>query len=262
MDLNKQLQGQWYGVLSAFIDPGFLRDRHGPCPGCGGTDRFRWDDRDGKGTFYCGGGGEPVSGDGFALLNHVCGWDFKHAANEVERVMGVDKRNQKIPTSYLKPAPKPAKTADYAKRLWEAANLDDSYVAAHPYALAKGIPHACGAGRGRATGKVIGQGADCLIIPMRTIKGVLTGVECIGAPGEKTPKQTFGKKGLLILGNTLDKTLSVYITEGWADAVSVWKAFGNVVVIAVFGNYQRQKQLSAALNNHNPNRDYIVVRDA
>ncbi len=47
--------------------------RHGPCPGCGGRDRFRLlpEDTD-KGAWICGQGGEPTGGDGFSLLVH-CG---------------------------------------------------------------------------------------------------------------------------------------------------------------------------------------------
>ncbi len=47
--------------------------RHGPCPGCGGHDRFRQlpEEAD-RGGWICGGGGNPTGGDGFALLVH-CG---------------------------------------------------------------------------------------------------------------------------------------------------------------------------------------------
>ena len=37
--------GRWPEILAALgIDPAALRNRHGPCPGCGGRDRFRFDD--------------------------------------------------------------------------------------------------------------------------------------------------------------------------------------------------------------------------
>ena len=68
--------GRWPALLVALgIADEYLRDRHGPCPGCGGTDRFRYDDRDGAGSWLCSaGGGAPLAGDGFNLLASTDEW--------------------------------------------------------------------------------------------------------------------------------------------------------------------------------------------
>jgi putative DNA primase/helicase len=42
------------------LDGKVLIGRHGPCPGCGGKDRLRFDDID-NGMFYCSGGGAPLT---------------------------------------------------------------------------------------------------------------------------------------------------------------------------------------------------------
>lgn len=65
--------GRWQQILPALgVDASFLSGRHGPCPGCGGIDRFRFDDRDGSGSFFCSGGGSADTyGDGFELLQHA-----------------------------------------------------------------------------------------------------------------------------------------------------------------------------------------------
>ncbi len=77
---------RWPNLLAHFgIDQKLLSGKHSPCPACGGRDRFRFDDKDGRGTFYCSHCG---SGDGFALLGKVKGWSFKQAADEVERIVG------------------------------------------------------------------------------------------------------------------------------------------------------------------------------
>ena len=55
-------QHRWLAILPALGVPShFLRNKHGPCPVCGGKDRFRFDDKDGKGTFFCNGCGELSS---------------------------------------------------------------------------------------------------------------------------------------------------------------------------------------------------------
>lgn len=78
--------GRWPGILATLgIDQKFLRNRHGPCPLCAGKDRFRFDDKDGRGTWFCSHCG---SGDGFSLLRNLHGWNFSQAAKEVDRIIG------------------------------------------------------------------------------------------------------------------------------------------------------------------------------
>jgi putative DNA primase/helicase len=78
--------GKWRGILiSLGVDQSYLVDRHGACPICGGKDRFRFDDKNGKGSYFCSGCG---AGDGFSLLRKINGWNFAEAAKRVESVIG------------------------------------------------------------------------------------------------------------------------------------------------------------------------------
>jgi putative DNA primase/helicase len=78
--------GRWPAILIELgIDQSFLKNQHGPCPACGGKDRFRFDDKAGKGSYFCSGCG---AGDGFSLLQKVNGWSFAEAANRIEEVIG------------------------------------------------------------------------------------------------------------------------------------------------------------------------------
>src|SRR5580704_13513853 len=77
----------WPAVLEYLgVDGRFLRNRHGPCPACGGKDRYRFDNRRGRGDFYCNGCGP---GDGFELLRRVYGWDFRTARERVLQASGL-----------------------------------------------------------------------------------------------------------------------------------------------------------------------------
>jgi putative DNA primase/helicase len=77
--------GRWPSILQSLgIDPTFLSKKHGPCPICAGTDRYRFDDK-GRGTWICSHCG---SGDGFKLLQGVFGWSFNEAAKQVDRIVG------------------------------------------------------------------------------------------------------------------------------------------------------------------------------
>lgn len=93
MDKTADLaRGRWRGILIYHgIHEKFLKPEHGPCPVCGGKDRFRFDDKDGRGTFYCTNCGP---GNGFTLLQNYHGWDFPTAAAKVDPVVGNVKMEQ------------------------------------------------------------------------------------------------------------------------------------------------------------------------
>ena len=96
-----------------------------------------------------------------------------------------------------------------ARDFWD--NAGDG-VKHHPYAYKKLITEDFGARRGRGFGRVVGNGSDCIVVPMRSIEGDLVGVELINEDGAK---QTFGHKGYLILGNP-ESAKFIHVTEGWA----------------------------------------------
>jgi putative DNA primase/helicase len=87
--------GQWPRLLIelAGLAPEQLQNRHQPCPACGGTDRYRWDQDDGPGGWFCNQcGGKDHSGgggNGLDLLMRVSGWDFATAVRRVEAHLGL-----------------------------------------------------------------------------------------------------------------------------------------------------------------------------
>ncbi len=98
-------RGRWPDLLPALgVPAAALSRRHGPCPGCGGRDRFRFDNRRDAGDWYCGGGGQPVSGDGFELLRHVHGWSLAQAMGAVADLLGL--RAAPVPAP-ARPLPRP-----------------------------------------------------------------------------------------------------------------------------------------------------------
>lgn len=84
--LPQRAMDRWADILPRLgVDRRYLSGRHGPCPKCGGRDRWRWDNKEGRGTWFCS---QCGAGDGFDLLRLVHGWDFPVAAREVEAVVG------------------------------------------------------------------------------------------------------------------------------------------------------------------------------
>lgn len=261
-NVRERAQGRWPEILAGLgIDPAVLRNRHGSCPGCGGKDRFRFDDQ-GIGRFYCNGGGEPVSGDGFKLLQHVHGWSAREVLARVAQSLGAKPMPITRPKAPLKPSGL-SRTAIYARELWLQAHKDDAVIAAHPYAIKKGIDWAAGAGRAMASGKVIGRNADCIVIPIRSVTGQLLAVQCINPAGDKQTFGSMGEDGCLLLGNTLDRSIPWAVVEGWADGASfvfhIYK--GNAVAVVAFGINRMRKAAQAVARQFQPT-ELAIVEDA
>lgn len=107
-------RGKWRGVLMALgLDRNHLTGKHGPCPMCGGQDRFRWDNQHGNGGYICN---QCGAGNGFDLLMQVNGWNFATAAQRVDEVVGNVER-EAAPKRVDENARK-----DMLNRLWSASH--------------------------------------------------------------------------------------------------------------------------------------------
>ena len=86
-ELRHAARYQWRVILPALgIPPEKLTNRHQPCPVCGGRDRYRFDDRDGSGSYICTHCG---NGDGFTLVMHWLDCDYRTAAAAVSDALGI-----------------------------------------------------------------------------------------------------------------------------------------------------------------------------
>lgn len=85
--IRERTRGRWHGILTALgVHPRYLVNRHGPCPICdGGRDRFRYDNKDGDGTFFCN---QCGAGSGVDLVMRMRGLPFREAAALIEQVIG------------------------------------------------------------------------------------------------------------------------------------------------------------------------------
>jgi putative DNA primase/helicase len=131
--ISETTRGRWHGILPKLgISPKLLQNRHGPCPMCGGKDRFRFDDREGKGTWICNRCG---SGDGAELVKRVKGVEYKEAARMIEGVAGKVGVRQSW-------APKTA-TRYELNQLWKRAThiMPDSIVGRYLMHRCGIIPH-------------------------------------------------------------------------------------------------------------------------
>lgn len=79
-------QGRWRDILIALEFPlKALDGKAGPCPMCGGEDRFVFDNKDGRGGFFCRGCGP---GNGVELVKRWKSVSFRDACKIVDDLIG------------------------------------------------------------------------------------------------------------------------------------------------------------------------------
>lgn len=87
IDTAERARGRWREILSILgVSVKFLTNRHGPCPMCGGKDRFRFDDKEGDGTYFCN---QCGPGNGLTFVKKLKGWNHTEACAEIDKIIGV-----------------------------------------------------------------------------------------------------------------------------------------------------------------------------
>jgi putative DNA primase/helicase len=95
MTIADLTNGRWPDLLAqlAGLTPDQLTDKHQPCPLCGGKDRYRFDDQDGTGSWYCNqcGGKDQAGGggSGIDMLMRRMNWSYAEACKRIEQRLGV-----------------------------------------------------------------------------------------------------------------------------------------------------------------------------
>lgn len=124
-------KGKWRGILLELgLPETALKDRHGPCPLCGGQDRFRWDNKDGKGTYICG---QCGAGDGMKLAIEYTGKEYKVVAGLIDGMLG----NLKVEAP--KPDLSPEKRRDILRDTYRATQPIQLGDVAHKYLESRGV---------------------------------------------------------------------------------------------------------------------------
>jgi putative DNA primase/helicase len=244
--------------------------KHTPCPGCGGKDRFRvtnvYHD---TGGFICGQGGDTTGGDGFSLLQHVHGWTAGESLRAVARECGLDveaaeidyaelDRRRRVAEAQAAKA-KAIRAAEQARQRLEAVYRVRHYLKSgtrprhHQYLDAKMLtnPH-----------NLI-EYKDQLIVYTHNSNGELTGCQKIAADGSKLFLPGQEKKGCWHwLQSPPSRGQTIAVVEGWATGASLVETeigFDGAVAIAFdAGNIPR---VTASLLTLYPSSRIVIYRD-
>ena len=119
--------GRWPGIFSHFgVEVG--TGKHCPCPSCGGEDRFRFDDLEGKGTWFCN---QCGAGDGISLLIKVLGMEFIEVCKEVEKIVGTVQPSKHQKEKTVSP--------ELFRRIYKASREVEKGDEVHAYLKSRGL---------------------------------------------------------------------------------------------------------------------------
>jgi putative DNA primase/helicase len=121
--------GRWRAILPGLgVNERFLSSKHGPCPICGGLDRFRWDDKAGSGSFFCN---QCGAGSGVDLVMKVRGVPFIEAKKLIE---------EKLPSApFVAPKARQQGAFNALANVWQRANPLNGRDAASLYLERRGL---------------------------------------------------------------------------------------------------------------------------
>lgn len=222
-------------------------ERCGPCPVCGGTDRFSINTK--KQVFHCR--VCQAGGDVIALVQHLDGCDFKAAI----RTLGVEERPSQI--GRPSPAPPPDRAHDdnskRAGELWRAS-MSIVGTVAEVYLRSRHLHYADSYGETlRFHGRCpFGPDAShpCMLALFRTIDGnkpVAIHRTALTPEGKKIDRMTLGPIGgaAIKLSDDADVTVGLTIGEGIETTLAgMTKGFGPAWALGSAGGIAKFPVLS------------------
>lgn len=123
-------RGKWRGILMTLgVPEASLKNKHGNCPLCTSTDNFRFDDKEGKGTWICTCG----AGDGMKLAMQYTGKPFAEVAAIIDGMVG----NLKVETPKRDMSPETRREA--LRNTYKATQSVEVGDLVHTYLAARGV---------------------------------------------------------------------------------------------------------------------------
>ncbi|EPT6988674.1 primase-helicase zinc-binding domain-containing protein [Cronobacter turicensis] len=225
----KQACGHWPRILPA-LGVKVIKNRHQDCPVCGGSDRFRFDDKEGRGTWFCN---QCGAGDGLKLVEKVFSVSASEAAGKVDAVTG------NLPP--VAPEVIAAAEAETEASRREAAALAADIMAkvrltsGNAYLTRKGLAdrECLTLSTTHKTGGVTYRSGD-VAVPLYDESGALVNLQLINAEGLKRTLKGGKVKGTChVIEGKKQAGKRLWIAEGYATALTVHYLTGETVMVAL-----------------------------
>lgn len=233
-DVRSKANGYWPSILERLAIP--TNRGEGPCPACGGKTRYRFDNKDNRGTYFCSHCG---AGTGLDLVMKVNQCGAREAAELVAEAMA-------LPMPEPKPAREKPQTDIAGKVAALAAKASPGQSA---YLTSKGL---------QCPFPMLSDGS--LLLVLKNGAGATTGAQVIKPDGSKRLVAGTVKKASFGVVNSVELTETVIIAEGLATALSVQQFRHDATIIAAIdaGNLLPVAQV---MRQRYPDAQIIIAAD-
>lgn len=228
-EMVKQACGHWPRILPA-LGVKVIKNRHQSCPVCGGSDRFRFDDKEGRGTWFCN---QCGAGDGLKLVEKVFGVTPSEAAGKVNAVTGnlPPVAPEVIAFAEAETVADRKAAAALAVRLMEKTRP----ATGNAYLTRKSFPalECLTLTAMHKTGGVTFRAGD-VVVPLYDDTGALVNLQFINADGLKRTLKGGQVKGAChVIEGKKQAGKRLWIAEGYATALTVHHLTGESVMVAL-----------------------------
>lgn len=132
--IQDRARGRWQDILAAIgFNPVFLTGKNGPCPFCGGKDRWRFEDKEGSGSWICNHCSTGRRQSGVDLVMKLKSVNFIGAKQIIEEHIGEAK------VVVPKASQSDEKRREDMRALWLSGRLLDGSDVASRYLIARGL---------------------------------------------------------------------------------------------------------------------------
>ncbi|EMX2992341.1 DUF927 domain-containing protein [Escherichia coli] len=233
-EIRSRANNNWPAIMERLAIP--TNSAEGPCPACGGNTRYRFDNKDNRGTYFCSHCG---AGTGLDLVMKVNQCGPREAAELVAEAMALPM-----------PEPKPAREkpqTDIASKV--ACLAAKTAPGQSDYLTSKGLQRPF---------PLLSDGS--MLITLTNVAGAITGAQIIKSDGSKRLVAGTVKKGSFFVVNSAENTETVVISEGVATAISVQQLRQTATIIAAIdaGNLFA---VAMAMRQRYPNAQIIIAAD-
>lgn len=264
-DVAAAAVGHWSDLLAGLGLDIPRHGKHGSCPACGGKDRFRLDDKEGRGTFICS---QCGAGDGLDLVCRVMSKSPMEAAELIAPMVG-------LAAGGLDPVERGRiHQQQQAKAKEETRKREDGHRKAAARACRIMNAHSRGCGSAYLSRKGLAEHQSAIsgnketindevfpvgsvIVPLLNGAGNLVNVELIR--NEDGLKHTLGGGRKAGVYHRIDGGALVAVVEGYATGLSVQQATGATVYCAMTAN--NLMNVAEIARSQYPDAEIIICGD-
>ena len=251
-DAASAARGQWPRILPA-LGVKVVKNRHTACPVCGGKDRFRFDDKEGRGTWFCN---QCGAGDGMDLVQKVLGVSLTGAAARVNDLTG----NLPPVTEAAAPGPDDEAARTAAATLAQQLVSSAKAVTGNAYLSRKGLPEqTCLTLTKPHKVALTDYRPGDLVVPLHDADGALVNVQLINAAGDKRTLKGGQVKGACHVLSGKGTPKRIWLTEGYATGLTVHALTGDAVWVAL--SSANLLSLAGLVREKHPTLPLVIAAD-